>query len=89
MCGASKFKLSSQQQSRLSMQWSHHQNSGGIEQTFTLIINQPPASSAQIAHSRLSPFFSPSLSLLRPRLTRSQILWFIQGKSALDKQSPL
>lgn len=52
MRGASEFKLSSQQQSRLSMQWSHHQNSRGIEQTFALIINQPLAAQlSQIAHT--------------------------------------
>lgn len=94
--GASEFKLSSQQQSCLSMQWSHQQNSRGIEQTFTLIINQPlSAQPAQIAHTGLClslcvcVSLSPSVSLsLSPTSTRSQILWFIQGKSALGKQSP-
>lgn len=66
MCDASEFKLSSQQQSYLSMQWSHQQNSRGIEQTFTLIINQPLAAQpAQIAHTALPPL---SLSLSVPHL---------------------
>lgn len=64
MCGALEFKLSSQQQSCLSLQWSHHQNSRGIEQTFTLIINQPLAAQpAQIAHTGFSHSLCISLHI--------------------------
>lgn len=71
MCGASEFKRGWQQQGCLFLRWINLQNSGGIEQTFTLIINQPLASPAQIAHSRLHPFlffFFLSVAFSRPRL---------------------